>query len=64
MWINNSKLHFPWIWSHLLKKFSMENFIFCAVLKAIFKGNCSKQDKVTFTRRNKVNLFIVYELDT
>ena len=21
-----------WIWSHLLKKFSMENFIFCAVL--------------------------------
>ena len=22
---------FPWIWSHLLKKFLMENFIFCAV---------------------------------
>ena len=22
----------PWIWSHLLKKPSMENFIFCAVL--------------------------------
>ena len=24
------------IWSHLLKKFSMENFIFCAVLKKAF----------------------------
>ena len=22
---------FPWIWSHVLKKSSMENFIFCAV---------------------------------
>ena len=22
---------FPWIWSHLLKKSLMENFIFCAV---------------------------------
>ena len=21
---------FPWIWSHLLKKFLIENFIFCA----------------------------------
>ena len=29
-----------------------------------FKGICLKQDKVTFTPRNVVNLFIVYELDT
>ena len=28
------------------------------------KGSCFKQDKVTFTSRNAVNLFIVYELDT
>ena len=29
-----------------------------------FKGSCLKQGKVTFTPRNVVNLFIVYELDT
>ena len=27
---------FPWIWSHLLKKSLMENFIFCAVQLASF----------------------------
>ena len=25
-----------WIWSHLLKKSLMENFIFCAVLNEVF----------------------------
>lgn len=29
-----------------------------------FKGSCSKQDKKTFTPRNIVNVFIVYELAT
>ena len=28
-----------------------------------FKGRCLKQDKITFTLRNVVNLFIAYELD-
>ena len=28
-----------------------------------FKGSCLKQNKITFTPRNVVNLFIVYELD-
>ena len=28
-----------------------------------FKGSCLKQDKITFTPYNVVNLFIVYELD-
>ena len=28
-----------------------------------FKGNCLKPEKVTFTLRNVVNLFIAYELD-
>ena len=26
-----------------------------------FKGSCLKQDKITFTPRNVVNAFIVYE---
>ena len=29
-----------------------------------FKRSCLKQDKTTFTYRNVVNWFIVYELDT
>ena len=29
-----------------------------------FKGTCLKQDKITFTTRNVVNLFIAYKLDT
>ena len=28
-----------------------------------FKGICLKQDKITFTPKNVVNLFIVYEID-
>ena len=28
-----------------------------------FKGSCLKQDKITFTPNNVVNLFLVYELD-
>ena len=27
-----------------------------------FKGSCLKQDKVTFTPRNVVNLFIAYKI--
>ena len=30
-----------WIWSHLLKKFLMENFIFCAA-KSTYKTNLTK----------------------
>ena len=33
-------------------------------IRVEFKGSCSKQDKTNFTRRNVVNLFIVYEIDT
>ena len=32
------------IWSHLLKKFLMENFIFCAVLVVLY--NCSGIAKI------------------
>ena len=32
-------------------------------MRVRFKGSCLKQDKVPFTPRNVVNLFIVYELD-
>ena len=28
-----------------------------------FEGNCLKQDKVSFSQRNAVNPFVVYELD-
>ena len=30
-----------WIWSHLLKKYLMENFIFCAVLSMNTNENAS-----------------------
>ena len=35
----------PRIWSHLLKKFLMENFIFCAVIlyKSMFQKNTTNQ---------------------
>ena len=33
-------------------------------LRVELKGSCLKQVKVTFTTKNVVNLFIVYELDT
>ena len=29
-----------------------------------FKGTCLKQSKATFTHKNKLNSFIIYELDT
>ena len=29
-----------WIWSHLLKKSSMENFVFCAVREVVAQLNC------------------------
>ena len=32
-------------------------------IRVRFKGSCLKQDKIIFTPRNVVNLFIVYELD-
>ena len=33
-------------------------------IKLKFKGSCLKQDKATFTPKNVVNLFVVFELDT
>ena len=33
----NQVCSFMWIWSHLLKRFSMENFIFCGVC---YSKNC------------------------
>ena len=33
-------------------------------IRVEFKKSCLKKDKVTFTPRNVVELFIVYELDT
>ena len=47
----NTKLR---IWSHLLQKSLMENFIFSAVLK---------EEKVTFTQKQVVNINIVYEIN-
>ena len=38
-------------------------FIHNAKFLVEFKGSCLKQDEVTFTRRNAVNLLIVYQLD-
>ena len=35
-----------------------------STIKEEFKERCLKQDKETFTLRNAVNLFFVYELDT
>ena len=32
-------------------------------IRVRFRGSCLKQDKITFTPRNVVCLFIVYELD-
>ena len=32
-------------------------------IRGEFQGSCLKQPKLTFTPRNVVNLFIVYELD-
>ena len=32
-------------------------------IRGRFKGSSLKQDKVTFTPRNAVNLFIIYELN-
>ena len=33
-------------------------------VKLKFKGSCLKKDKATFTPKNVVNLFVVFELDT
>ena len=33
-------------------------------IRGEFQGSYLKQDKLTFTPRNVVNLFIVYKLDT
>ena len=33
--------NFLWIWSHLLKKFLIENFIFCAMIVLHFSQCCS-----------------------
>ena len=33
-------------------------------IKLEFKGGCSKQDQASFTPKNVVNLYIVYELNT
>ena len=33
-------------------------------IRVEFKGSYLKQDKVTFTPRNIINLYIAYELDT
>ena len=33
-------------------------------IKLEFKGSCLQQYKATFTQKNVLNLFIVYELDT
>ena len=34
-----------------------------SIIRLNFKGSCLKQEKLTFTPRNVVNLFTVYELD-
>ena len=47
------------IWSHLLKKLLMENFIFCAVLLFLF---CYlRQSAVLFERLLKLILYLVLE---
>ena len=35
----------------------------CNKMRVKFVGNCLKQDKLTFTHRTIVNIFIVYELN-
>ena len=41
-----------------------KTFIYCYKSEAKSKRNCLTQDNGYFTRRNVINLFIVYELDT
>ena len=39
-------------------------FIHDAKIEVKFEGSCSNQNITSFSHRNVVNLFIVYELDT
>ena len=45
------------------KSFSPKLVWYNSRIKLKFKGSCLKQDKVTFTSKKLVNLFIAYELD-
>ena len=45
------------------KSFSPKLVWYNSRIKLKFKGSCLKQDKVTFTPKKLVNLFIAYELD-
>ena len=44
-----------WIWSHLLKKPLMENFIFCAVFRKIFSfiAKSDETESIVFSMSNK-----------
>ena len=50
------------IWSHLLKKSLMENFIFCAVLFLTFEWNPDVEVKSAFTARSVAPTLILFSV--
>ena len=59
--LSNEKINSPYTTNHKLSpKIVWMNY---SRIRLEFKGSWLKQDKVTFTPNNLVNLFIVYEVD-
>ena len=48
---------FLWIWSHLLKKSFMENFIFCAVLHSVIGTHCKRMFEWILSRFTSMKIF-------
>ena len=48
------------IWSHLLKKFLMENLIFCAVFITIYQQRCQKMNSGFAGRAVILKLLFTY----
>ena len=59
------KRRFLWMWSHLLKKSLMENFIFCAVMVVIPTNNDLRKfliEQVFFNHRATVLGFLIFNM--
>ena len=55
----NEVFHYGFLQSHLLKKSTLENFIFCAVLPTIFVGVISINGLILFKINSKLSQFIL-----
>ena len=55
----NEVFHYGFLQSHLLKKSTLENFIFCAVLPTIFVGLISINGLILFKINSKLSQFIL-----